>query len=225
MWTDIPGGVTTSDAGEIASFIGQLQAQPPAKKNSGKDKKKEEAQREKARQDAIIHNIRGGPMGANMTEKERAEYNKENAWGVLGYVIGEGVGYAVRPIASWLGELFSTAIDWTINTSDPLVGELANSIDLSLGKGTVKGVGLPYDGEFGSGDIDISLENTNIEVKSGQKMKLTQSLKNAAQANSEGKGYYLYMPNATSAQIREAALKGITVIKNEPQLFNILKTK
>jgi len=62
----------------------------------------------------------------------------------------------------------------------------------------------------------------NIEVKSGGKMKLTQSLKNLEYAKSQGKGYILYMPNATSAQMKEAAKQGIKIYNTESGLKNAL---
>ncbi len=53
-------------------------------------------------------------------------------------------------------------------------------------------------------------------------MKLTQSLKNLDYAKSQGKGYILYMPKATTAQINEAAKQGVTVYKTEEELRKAL---
>ena len=49
-------------------------------------------------------------------------------------------------------------------------------------------------------------------------MKLTQSLKNLEYAKSQGKGYVLYMPKATTAQINEAKKQGISVYTTEEAL-------
>jgi hypothetical protein len=218
MWTETVDGWSSDNATEAQAFFKTLVG--PGDKN----KKKDDQQKQN---DATIHNIIGGPIGANMTEKERAEYNKENAWGLAAYAAGEGLGYILkpvfRPIAAWFGKLFSSAIDWTSVSNAPLVGDLANAIDAELGNGTVSAVERPYSGSFGEGDIDIALKKANIEVKSGGKMKITQQLKNLSQASSEGKRFFLYMPEATTPQIKEAARSGIIVIKNQYELFNTLK--
>ncbi|BBQ06273.1 hypothetical protein EAVNVH72_00925 [Elizabethkingia anophelis] len=60
-------------------------------------------------------------------------------------------------------------------------------------------------------------------MKSGNKMKLTQSLKNSEYAKSKGKGYILYMPKATEKQIFDASKKGIKVIKSENVLLKTIK--
>ncbi|MGF7075827.1 RHS repeat domain-containing protein [Mucilaginibacter sp. 3215] len=188
---------------------------------------KSQKEKEKKKNDAIIHNIIGGPIGANMTQDEREEYNKENAWGLATFAAGEALGYILkpvfRPIASWVGRLFSTATDWAAMTDAPLVGNLAKAIDSEFGNGTVQGVERAYKSPAGIGDIDIDLKQINIEVKSGGKLKIPQQVKNMAQAAHEGKAYIFYMPEATTAQIREAAKNGITVLKNQTQLFNAIK--
>jgi len=108
-------------------------------------------------------------------------------------------------------------------TDAPLVGNLAKAIDSEFGNGTVQGVERAYKSPAGIGDIDIDLKQINIEVKSGGKLKIPQQVKNMAQAAHEGKAYIFYMPEATTAQIREAAKNGITVLKNQTQLFNAIK--
>ncbi len=57
-------------------------------------------------------------------------------------------------------------------------------------------------------------------MKSGNKMKLTQSLKNSEYAKSEGKGYILYMPKATEKQSFDASIK---VIKSKNVLLKTIK--
>ena len=57
--------------------------------------------------------IRGGPIGANMTSEERAEYNRTMTPLFLGAVAGEIGGYflkpLLRPLGSWLGGLLGLA--------------------------------------------------------------------------------------------------------------------
>lgn len=161
---------------------------------------------------------------------------KDFAVGFIGDLAGGGLGdliskYGADGVARGLGKMgfdakaidkFTGILDWNFSSSDPLVGDLANSIDNSFGRGTVKDVESAFSSAAGKGDVDISLGNANIEVKSGGKMKLTQSLKNADHAKSQGKKYFLYMPKATSAQIKEAAGKGITVYNNQNELMKAI---
>jgi RHS repeat-associated protein len=81
--------------------------------NQPKPKTQQKKEEEKKRLDAQIRNIRGGPIGANMTAEERAEYFKESGWTAAGWLAGEGVGYMLKPVfkpvATWLGSLFATS--------------------------------------------------------------------------------------------------------------------
>lgn len=107
---------------------------------------------------------------------------------------------------------------WFTAKDGNFVGKLATKIG-----GKVKAVDEPYRMDWQHGDVDISTNLWNIEVKSGSKMKLTQSLKNKRYADSQGKGYLLYMPKATDTQIVQAAREGITVIKDESKLINTVR--
>ncbi|MNY14937.1 hypothetical protein D3C86_1481270 [compost metagenome] len=83
-----------------------------------------------------------------------------------------------------------------------------------MGK-VVQDVDQSFEFSGGAGDVDIVTKAFNIEVKSGSKMKLSQSLKNLEYARSKGTEYILFMPKATNRQIFDANKKGITVIKSE----------
>ena len=107
---------------------------------------------------------------------------------------------------------------WHSATDGNFVGNLANNL------GTVVDnidVPIPNNG----GDIDILTKtNFHIEVKSGKnKMKLPQSHRNMEYAKSQGRQYILYMPNATTAQIREATKQGIPIITNENTLKQTIR--
>lgn len=74
-----------------------------------------------------------------------------------------------------------------------------------------------------TGDIDMVTEEYNIEVKSGKRMKLTQSEKNKSYTETQDKKYFIFMPQATSVQIRDAKKKGIEVITSESKLKEKIK--
>ena len=76
------------------------------KRDEDRNKAKEE---QKKKDNEYIHNIRGGPIGANMTAEERADYNKGNVIGLLSFAVGEGVGYLLGPAVEWIGGLFKGA--------------------------------------------------------------------------------------------------------------------
>ena len=102
---------------------------------------------------------------------------------------------------------------WHSATDGNYVGSLANR----LGK-SVLAIDVEYKFSGGAGDVDILTAGFNVEVKSGGKMKLTQSLKNMEYAKSQGQEYILFMPDATTAQMKEAVKKGVPIIKNESEL-------
>jgi len=126
-------------------------------------------------------------------------------------------------IAGWDGIVGLFAKDWASETTAPMVGDLANAIDSELGHGTVNGVEVKFESALGKGDVDISTKSANIEVKSGGKPGITQSLKNAAYAKSQGKAYYLYMPNATTVQVKDAARNGILIFRSIADVIKALK--
>ena len=118
-----------------------------------------------------------------------AYYRQEQALqdfavGFIGDLAGGGIGeltgkYGARAVARGLGSLGLDAkkienltgiLDWNFSSSDPLVGDLANSIDNQFGKGTVSDVGEGFETATSSGDLDIVTEKFNIEVKSGRKI-------------------------------------------------------
>ncbi|WP_231847478.1 RHS repeat domain-containing protein [Flavobacterium branchiophilum] len=107
---------------------------------------------------------------------------------------------------------------WHSATDGNFVGKLANQ----LGE-LVDDIDVNYKFSGGAGDVDISTKNFNIEVKSGNKMKLNQSHKNSQYAKDQGKGYLLYMPKATKKQIQEAANQGVRVVTNPAELKKIVK--
>ncbi|MNK31434.1 hypothetical protein D3C87_498700 [compost metagenome] len=107
---------------------------------------------------------------------------------------------------------------WKTVTDDNFVGKLATR----LGK-VVQDVDQSFEFSGGAGDVDIVTKAFNIEVKSGSKMKLSQSLKNLEYARSKGTEYILFMPKATNRQIFDANKKGITVIKSEKILKKTIK--
>lgn len=107
---------------------------------------------------------------------------------------------------------------WRTTTDNNFVGKLATR----LGR-AVKAVDQSFTFAGRSGDVDIVTSAYNIEVKSGNKMKLSQSLKNSEYAKSVGKKYLLYMPKATNKQIFDASKKGINVIKSEKELGKLIK--
>ena len=154
--------------------------------------------------------------GRALSSEERFEKGGE----LVGGLVGGGLGFkGVKGISkAGPAEKFFSARD------NNFTGSLANR----LGPGRVKAVEQDYSftdskGARQSGDIDLVGNRNNVEVKSGGKMDLTQSLKNKEYSSSQGKGYYLFMPKATGAQIRDAARKGITVIKDEANLKSILE--
>jgi len=106
---------------------------------------------------------------------------------------------------------------WHSGTDGNFVGSLANKLG-----NVIQDIDVNFKFSGGAGDVDIMTSKFNIEVKSGGKMKLTQSLKNLEYAKSQGKGYILYMPNATSAQTKEAAKQGIKIYNTESGLKNAL---
>jgi hypothetical protein len=106
---------------------------------------------------------------------------------------------------------------WHSETDGNFVGSLANRLG-----NVVEDIDVNFKFSGGAGDVDIMTSKYNIEVKSGGKMKLTQSLKNMEYAKSQDKGYILYMPNATSAQMKEASKKGITIYRTEETLKQAL---
>ncbi|EQB91766.1 hypothetical protein C874_11255 [Elizabethkingia anophelis 502] len=116
------------------------------------------------------------------------------------------------------GNVSSFFRTWETTTDGNFVGSLATR----LGR-AVEAVDQPFSFSGGAGDVDIVTKAYNIEVKSGNKMKLTQSLKNSEYAKSKGKGYILYMPKATEKQIFDASKKGIKVIKSENVLLKTIK--
>jgi len=62
---------------------------------------------------------------------------------------------------------------WHSATDGNFVGGLANRLG-----NVVQDIDVNYSFSGGAGDVDIMTSQFNIEVKSGGKMKLTQSLKN-----------------------------------------------
>ncbi|REC56938.1 hypothetical protein DRF62_01930 [Chryseobacterium piscium] len=116
------------------------------------------------------------------------------------------------------GNVSSYFRKWRSLKDNNFVGSLANR----LGR-YVKAIDEPYSFSGGMGDVDIVTKSFNIEVKSGNKMKITQSLKNKEFSKTEGKDYILYMPKATNKQIYEASKKGIKVIKTEKALIKAIK--
>ncbi|WP_267402126.1 MULTISPECIES: RHS repeat-associated core domain-containing protein [unclassified Chryseobacterium] len=107
---------------------------------------------------------------------------------------------------------------WETKTDNNFVGSLATK----LGK-VVENVDQPFSFSGGMGDVDIVTKAYNIEVKSGNKMKLSQSLKNQSYAESQGKDYILYMPKATKKQVYDAGKKGINVVNNFKTLQKTIK--
>ena len=177
--------------------------------------------------------VNAANQGANYSQEQALQ---DFAVGFIGDLAGGGIGeltgkYGARAVARGLGRLGLDAkkidnltgiLDWNFSSSDPLVGDLANSIDNQFGKGTVSDVGEGFETATSSGDLDIVTEKFNIEVKSGRKIKLTQSQKNKAYSASQGKGYILYNPRANKASVQQAAKKGITVVRNMDELSNII---
>jgi RHS repeat-associated protein len=109
MWTETVNGYRSDSPEEAQALFGILR-----EKQSGPGNKNK---RESKKEDDAIHNIRGGPMGANMTQEERAEYNKGNASGVLGYLVGEGIGLVIKPFigpaAAWLTRLSGPTVEFS----------------------------------------------------------------------------------------------------------------
>jgi len=151
----------------------------------------------------------------NFLEKTGVQYEKEalnktmQGLGDDGLILGSGLG---------TGQVGAFRKTWRTTTDNNFVGKLATR----LGR-AVKAVDQSFTFAGGSGDVDIVTSAYNIEVKSGNKMKLSQSLKNSEYAKSVGKKYLLYMPKATNKQIFDASKKGINVIKSEKELGKLIK--
>jgi hypothetical protein len=142
--------------------------------------------------------------------------------GLLEPVVGDAIAkYGSKYVASMLSSKMGLASKtikqltgvWHSATDGNFVGNLANKLG-----NVVEDIDMNYKFSGGAGDVDIVTKTMNIEVKSGNKMKLTQSLKNAEYAKSQGKSYGLYMPNATKAQVTEASQQGVTVYTTEEAL-------
>jgi len=146
-------------------------------------------------------------------ESDEEKKGRADAWEGVVAVTSYGLAMAHSEASSYDSKYGNTSSSkvWRTKQDNNYTGALANR----LGKNVKKvDYGYEFNGQFG--DIDIVTTKYYIEVKSGgNKMKLTQSLKNMAYANSKGYNYILYMPNATTNQVKAAAEKGITVIRSE----------
>ena len=114
---------------------------------------------------------------------------------------------------------------WVTTQDNNFTGKLATRLQDS-GKVRVEGVDVDYSFGQRNGDLDIVTSKYNVEVKSGigrNKLKLNQSKKNLEYSQSQGKGYILYSPKATRAQIKVAEEDyGIQVITDEKVLLRML---
>jgi hypothetical protein len=151
----------------------------------------------------FIGDLAGGGMGELM-----AKYGARN----VARGLRSKLGWSAKETKAVTGEWFST-------TDNNFVGNIANKLG-----NAVEDIDMNFSFSGGKGDVDIVTSKFNIEVKSGKSMKLRQSHKNLKFANSQGKGYILYMPKATKAQINEATKQGITVITNEDALRKAINT-
>lgn len=105
----------------------------------------------------------------------------------------------------WSKVVHSLTGVWHSATNGNFVGDLATELG-----NVVQDIDVNYKFSGYSEDMDIVTSDFNVEVKLGVKMKLAQSSKNQAYAKVQGKGYILYMPEATDAQINEAVKQKTT---------------
>ena len=107
-------------------------------------------------------------------------------------------------------------------SSDPLVGDLANSIEKGF-PGRVCGVNRVIKDLNGRiiTDLDIELNNIIIQVKSGGGKGLSTQLQNTANATS--KIVVGYGPSIKPSVIKGAQANGFSVFANVDDLFNFIK--
>jgi hypothetical protein len=146
--------------------------------------------------------------------------------GFIGDLAGGGFGdliakYGAKSIAGGLvGKL-----GWAAKSAHALTGvwhsitdgNFVGSLATKLGN-VVEDIDVNFKFSGGEGDVDIITSGFNIEVKSGKSPNLNQSFKNSEYAQSQGKGYILYMPRANRAQVYDAAKKGITILRTLDEL-------
>lgn len=82
------------------------------------------------------------------------------------------------------------------------VGDLATRLG-----NVVEDIDVNYKFSGGAGDVDILTSSFNVEVKSGGKMKLTQSLKNLEYARAKAKGTYYICPRRPLLKLKRQQVK------------------
>jgi RHS repeat-associated protein len=169
----------------------------------------------------VVANAMNNPSGYSLNQA-----GVDFATGFISDLAGGGFGellskYGAKNVAAGLvsklgwgaKKVHSLTGVWHSATDGNFVGTLATKIG-----NFVQDIDVNYRFSGGSGDVDIMTANFNIEVKSGKKMDLKQSIKNSEFAKSQGKGYILYMPTATNNQIKEAQKNGFPLITTEAKL-------
>jgi hypothetical protein len=111
----------------------------------------------------------------------------------------------------------------TFSSSDPLVADLANKIE-DLYPGHVQGVNIPLYDASGKlvTDADILLQNSVIQVKSGQS---AQGLLGQLQRSESATGLPAigFGPNLPASSIRTLSLQGGMVTGDEALLLELIK--